>query len=79
MAEEIGKIQVEGLENVLAYKEFLKNIGSDFGENEVKEVLKEDADPEVVNAAYDKLINTQLSDEDIETISNAMKEEEPNE
>lgn len=78
MSEQIGKVEVEGLENILAYKEFLKNVGSDFGENEVNEVLKEDANPEVVNAAYDKLINTKLSDEDIETISNAIKEEAEN-
>ncbi len=78
MAEEVGKVQVEGLENVLAYSEFLKNVGSNFGQTEIKEVLSEDADPEVVNKAYDKLINNQLSEEDIETISNVMKEEAEN-
>ena len=73
MAEEVGKVEVKGIENFVAYQEFLTRVSSDFGQTDIKNV-----DEKKFNESYDKLINNQLSEEDIELISDTMKKEAEN-
>ena len=105
MSLEVGKVNVEGIEDIMAYKKFLENLPSDFSngdeetpvvepKNEVIEQKIEEAgiskeelnealnfenpNPEVVDKVYDAVINTQLTDEQIDMISDAIKEEQEN-
>lgn len=98
---EAGKVTIEGLDDIMAYKEFLKRTSTDFGQTdikgiekptneiieqqletagvnqeELKEVLENDnADPKTIDKVYNAVLNTKLTDEQIDLISSTMKEE----
>ena len=97
-----GKVTIEGVDDIMAYKEFIKRTSTDFGQTdirgeekepvnevidqqlesagvsqeELKEVLENDnADPKTVDKVYNAVINTKLTDEQVDLIASTMKEE----
>lgn len=74
--DKAGKIEVSGVDDVLAYKQFLANFGrQDFSDEEKEAIMSDNPDPEVIDKAFDKMINVQLTDVQVQEIQDAVEKE----